>query len=337
MSVFTLTNEHGLEARVTDFGGILLSLLVPDRAGRLGDVVLGFDRPSDYHSNPAYFGALVGRYANRIARARFELDGRVHVLAANEPPHHLHGGLRGFDRVTWEAEPVRDDAGDGLVLRYTSPDGEEGYPGTLDVRVRYTLTAADELVLDYHAAADRATPVNLTHHSYFDLAGGAGSDVLGHVLKLGAATFTPVDPTLIPTGEVRAVQGTPFDFRSPRRLGERIFDHDDQLRFGGGYDHNLVLGAPGDDGLRFAARLAEPRTGRVLEIRTTEPGLQLYSGNGLDGSLVGKGGRRYGPRAGVALETQHFPDSPNHPNFPSTILRPGEAFRSRTVHRFLSE
>lgn len=338
MAVHTLRNTRGLEARVVEHGGTILSLLVPDRRGRLDDVVLGFDAVDRYvDGNDPYFGALIGRYANRIAHGTFTLDGRTYTLATNQPPHHLHGGRRGFDSVVWSAEPVDEGRGSGLVLRYTSPDGEEGYPGTLEVRVRYTLTDGDELVVDYHATTDRATPVNLTQHSYFNLAGGAGSaagaDVLDHVLTIPAERFTPVDETLIPTGELRAVDGTPFDFREPTAIGTRIDAADPQLRFGAGYDHNYVLSAEDDGALRQAARVYEPGSGRVLEIHTTEPGVQLYTGNHLGGT-EGKGGVRYGPRAGLALETQHFPNSPNRPEFPSTIVRPGEPYRSRTVYVF---
>lgn len=331
----TLRNASGLEARVLGYGGIVQSLLVPDRDGRLADVVLGFERAGQYRHNPAYLGALIGRYANRIARGRFPLDGTHHDLAVNDPPNHLHGGRVGFDSVNWESRPFRDERGAGVELRYTSADGEEGYPGTLSVRVTYTLTARDELVVDYGARTDRATPVNLTQHAYFDL--GGGGDVLGHVLSLDADRYTPVDAAGIPTGELRDVTGTPFDFRRPTPLGARIDADDEQLRFGGGYDHNFVLNGGATAEPRLVGRLLEPASGRVLELSTTEPGVQLYTANHLDGSLVGKGGRTYGPRAGVALETQHFPDSPNQPHFPSTILRPGEEYRSRTVYRFTTD
>lgn len=335
MKVFTLRNAGGLEARVTDYGGIILSLLVPDRDGRLDDVVLGLDAPEDYIDHPACFGALIGRFANRIARGRFRLDGRTFSLARNQAPHHLHGGRRGFHTVVWDAEAVRDPGADSLVLRHTSPAGDEGYPGTLNARVRYTITDRNQLVVDYQATTDEATPVNLTHHSYFNLAGHDAGSILDHVLTIDAARFTPVDPSLVPTGELRNVAGTPFDFREPTPIGDRIHGDDDQLRCGAGYDHNFVLDAGArsvDEGPALAARLHEPVSGRTLEVHTTEPGLQLYTGNGLSGP--GKGGVTYGPYSGLALETQHFPDSPNQPHFPSTILRPGETHRSRTVFAF---
>ncbi|MFW5951177.1 MAG: aldose epimerase family protein [Gemmatimonadota bacterium] len=336
MQVYTLTSPGGLAVEVLDHGGIIRALRVPDRDGRIEDVVLGLDEPAAYVENPAYFGALIGRYANRIARGRFSIDGAEHRLATNEPPHHLHGGRRGFDAVTWRAEPVRDRGGDGLVLRYTSPDGEEGYPGTLRVRVRYTVTPANELVVEYHATADRPTPVNLTQHSYFNLGGPGSAHVLDHVLEIPADRFVPVDGTQIPTGELRPVAGTPFDFRTPRPIGERLHHRDEQLGIGGGYDHSYVVRAAGGPGPRLAARVRDPGSGRVLEVRTTEPGIQLYTGNGLDG-VAGKDGRPYVAHAGVALETQHFPDSPNQPHFPSTILRPGGSYESLTVYAFTTD
>lgn len=330
MRVFTLRNARGLEAEVTDHGGIILSLRVPDRSGRPADVVLGFDSPEAYAENTPYFGALIGRYANRIGYGRFSLDGRTHTLTRNEAPHHLHGGRKGFDSVLWEAEPV---GGSALDLRHTSPDGDEGYPGTVRVRVRYALTDANQLVVDSRATTDLATPVSLTQHSYFNLAGEGAGDVLDHVVTIPADRFTPVDGTLLPTGEIREVAGTPFDFREPRRLGDRIRDDDEQLRCAGGYDHNYVLGTRSTSEPRLAARVHHPASGRTLEVRTTEPGVQLYSGNGLAG-VIGKGGRAYSRFAGMALETQKFPDSPNRPEFPPSILRPGETFRSRTIFGF---
>jgi aldose 1-epimerase len=337
MTTYTLRNTHGIEARVTDYGAVILSLLVPDREGRPADVVLGFDEPADYEDNPPYLGAVVGRYANRIAGGRFTLEGREYELARNEGPHHLHGGRRGFDSVVWESASFRDEGGDGVVFRHTSPDGDEGYPGTLAVEVRYTLNESDELVVDYRATTDRPTHLNLTQHSYFNLAGHDAGDVLDHVVELRADRFTPVDEGMIPTGELRDVAGTPLDFRHPTPLGSRIDAADEQLRRGSGYDHNYVIERSGGGGRSgsepvLAARVYEPASGRQLEIRTTEPGIQLYSGNHLD--VRGKGGVHYGPRTGLALETQHFPDSPNRPEFPSTVLRPGETFRSRTVWTF---
>jgi aldose 1-epimerase len=338
VSLYTLKNAHGMEATVLDYGGVIVSLQVPDRNGRLDDVVLGFDSLPDYQRGSPYFGAIVGRYGNRIARGRFTLDGRTYTLATNNGPNHLHGGVRGFDKVVWAAAPFARGDSVGLVLNYTSRDGEEGYPGTLLATVTYTLTDKNELIFDYHATTDRATTVNLTQHSYFNLAGDGKGDILGHVVVLNADRFTPVDSTLVPTGELRSVAGTPFDFRTPTAIGARIDRDDEQLRYGRGYDHNFVLnkaGAPGAPGApEPAARVYEPTTGRVMEIATTEPGLQFYSGNFLDGTLRGKRGVVYRHRYGFAMETQHVPDSPNKPAFPSTILRPGEQYRSRTIYRF---
>ena len=339
VSLYSLKNAHGMEARVLAYGGIIVSLHVPDRNGRLDDVVLGFDSLADYERGSPYFGAIVGRYGNRIARGRFTLDGTTYPLATNNGPNHLHGGVRGFDKVVWSVAPFHHADSVGLVLAYTSPDGEEGYPGTLRASVTYTLTDKNELIFDYHATADRATPVNLTQHSYFNLAGDGRGDILGHVVMLNADHFTPVDSTLIPTGEIRSVAGTPFDFRAPTAIGARIARDDEQLRYGRGYDHNFVLNKSGKGGnggseLTLAAHVSEPTTGRVMEISTTEPGLQFYSGNFLDGTLRGKHGVVYQHRYGFAMETQHFPDSPNKPAFPSTILRPGEQYRSRTIYRF---
>ena len=337
VSVYTLKNPHGMELTVTNYGGIIVSLRVPDRGGKLDDVVLGYDSLADYEPSSPYFGAIIGRYGNRIARGRFTLDGRAYTLATNNGPNHLHGGVRGFDKVVWEAAPFERRGGDsvGLVFRHTSPDGDEGYPGTLRATVTYTLTAKNELIFDYHATTDRATLVNLTQHSYFNLAGDGKGDILGHVVTINADRFTPVDSTLIPTGEIRSVAGTPFDFRTPTPIGARIEQNDQQLRYGPGYDHNFVLNKSGKQGEpTLAARVLELTTGRVMEIYTTEPGLQFYSGNFLDGTLRGKQGVVYKHRYGFAMETQHFPDSPNKPAFPSTILRPGEEYRSRTIYRF---
>ena len=329
VSVYTLKNAHGMELRVTNYGGIILSLRVPDRNGQFSDIVLGFDSLADYERSSPYFGAIIGRYGNRIARGRFTLDGSAYTLATNNGPNHLHGGTKGFDKVVWDAAPFKRGDSVGLVLRYTSADGEEGYPGTLHATVTYTLTDGNEVIFDYHATTDRATPVNLTQHSYFNLAGDGQGDILGHVVMLNADAFTPVDSTLIPTGEIRSVAGTPFDFRAPTAIGDRIAEHDEQLRYGRGYDHNFVLTKTGP-----AARVYDPSSGRVMVISTTEPGLQFYSGNFLDGTLRGKGGVVYRNRFGFAMETQHYPDSPNKPGFPSTILRPGSEYHSRTVYHF---
>lgn len=331
VDIFTLRNVQGVELRVMTYGGIIVSLRVPDRNGTPGDVVLGYDSLAGYLRDSPYFGAIVGRYGNRIAKGRFTLGGTDYQLATNNGPNHLHGGVRGFDKVVWRAEPFEDARGVGVTLRYTSPDGEEGYPGRLEAKVTYTLTDRNAILLDYEATTDRATPVNLTQHSYFNLA-GAG-DILGHTLLLAADRYTPVDASLIPTGVLAPVAGTPFDFRTPQRIGARIGEAHEQLRFGGGYDHNWALARP-DTGLALAAVLSDSLSGRTLEIRTTEPGIQFYSGNFLDGSLTGKGGTTYRHRHGLCLETQHFPDSPNQPGFPSTILEPGASYRSRTVWTF---
>ena len=332
--VFTLRNARGMEVRITEYGAIVLSLLAPDRDGNLLDVVLGYETLGEYLEGSPYFGAIVGRYGNRIAGGRFSLDGVEHALATNDGPNHLHGGERGFDEVLWTGEPVEDADGVGVALRYTSPAGEEGYPGTLELEVRYLLDDQGGLALEYRATTDAPTPLNPTHHSYFNLAGDGAGDVLGHELMLKASRFTPVDSTLIPTGELRSVEGTPFDFRTATAIGARIAADDEQIRFGGGYDHNLVLDREGAPGLVLAARVHEPTSGRVMEVRTTEPGVQFYSGNFLDGGITGKGGHVYQHRTGFCLETQHYPDSPNKPDFPSTILRPGETYRSRTVYAF---
>ena len=328
VDLYTLTNANGVEVRAMTYGGIIVSLRVPDRDGKLDDVVLGYDTLDGYlTNNDPYFGAIIGRYGNRIGGATFDLDGETYALATNNGPNHLHGGLKGFDKVVWQAEAGED----AVVFTYVSADGEEGYPGTLTASVTYRLTNRGELFVDYRATTDKATPVNLTQHAYFNLA-GAGN-ILGHELTLHASRFTPVDSTLIPTGELRSVDGTPFDFLQPTVIGARINQDEEQLNRGGGYDHNFVLDV-GADSLAPAARVYEPTTGRALDIHTTEPGVQFYTGNFLDGSITGKGGRVYAYRYGFCLETQHFPDSPNQPDFPTTILRPGEVYASRTVFAF---
>jgi aldose 1-epimerase len=335
VELFTLTNSQRVEVRATNYGGIIVSLKTPDRAGRLDDVVLGFESVDGYQKNPSpYFGAIVGRYGNRIAKGRFTLNGKTYQLALNNGPNTLHGGKKGFDKVVWAAEPIRSDSGVGVAFTYTSPDGEEGYPGTLRARVTYTLTDKNELVVDYHATTDKATPVNLTQHTYWNLAGQGSRDILAHELTLDADSLTPVDATLIPTGVIAPVAGTPFDFRKPTAIGAHIDQKNEQLRYGKGYDHNFVLNGGTTAELKHAARVTEPTTGRSLDIYTTEPGIQFYSGNFLDGTITGKAGRVYKHRFGLALETQHFPDSPNHPNFPSTILQPGQEYHSRTVFAF---
>lgn len=336
VDLFTLANAAGTRIRAITYGGIILSLEVPDRDGRPGDIVLGYDSLDGYLKRPEYFGSIIGRYANRIARGRFVLDGAEYRLTTNDGPNHLHGGVRGFDKVVWQAEPIESARGAGVVFTRTSPDGEEGYPGTVTVRVTYTLTDRNELHVEYEATTDSSTPINLTQHSYFNLAGEGSGDILGHLLTIHASRYTPVDATLIPTGEIASVEGTPLDFRTPVAIGQRIDEPHEQLRRARGYDHNYVIDREGD-GLVPAARVVEPRSGRTLEVTTTEPGIQFYSGNFLDGTVVGKSGHVYGHRAGFCLETQHFPDSPNQPAFPSTIVRPGERYRSHTIYTFGTE
>jgi aldose 1-epimerase len=336
VDLYTLTNANGLEVRAINYGGIIVSLRVPDKHGRVDDVVLGFDKLQGYLDKEPYFGAIIGRYANRIARARFSLDGITYSLAANDGPNSLHGGNRGFDKVVWRAEPFENPKGVGLVFTYTSRDGEEGYPGNLNVKATYTLTDQDELILHYEATTDKVTTVNLTHHTYFNLAGEGQGNILGHELTLNADRFTPVDKTLIPTGELRAVKNTPMDFTKPTTIGARINENDEQLELAHGYDHNFVIHRTGTSP-ELAARVRESQTGRIMEVYTTEPGVQFYSGNFLDGTITGKQGHVYRQRFGFCLETQHFPDSPNRSNFPSTILKPGRVYRSQTIYKFSVE
>lgn len=336
VELFTLTNRHGIEVRAMTYGAIITSIRTPDRDGKAADIVLGFDSLSGYVAGSPYFGAVVGRYANRIANGRFALDGVTYRLAQNNGPNSLHGGVRGFDKVLWDAQPFETDSAVGVRFLYESHDGEEGYPGTVHVQVRYTLTHANELDIKYEASTDKATPINLSQHTYWNLHGAGRGTILDHVLTLEASSFTPVDSTLIPTGEIARVEGTPFDFREPTAIGARIGQTHEQLRYGRGYDHNWVLdrGNVAAGELRHVARVLDPTSGRTLDLSTTEPGVQFYTGNFLDGTITGKSGRRYPQRSGLCLETQHFPDSPNHPNFPSTILRPGVTYRSRTVFAF---
>ncbi|HEY7497304.1 MAG TPA: aldose epimerase family protein [Vicinamibacterales bacterium] len=327
----TLRNTAGVEIDVIDYGATITRWTAPDRAGQMADIVLGFDAPERYlKGDSPYFGAIVGRYGNRIGGARFSLDGRTYTLAANDGANHLHGGTRGFDKVLWNAASQSDRRGPSVVFTRTSADGEEGYPGALKVRVAYTLTHKNELFVEYEATSDKPTVVNLTQHSYFNLAGQGSGDILGHEVRINADRFTPVDKTLIPTGELAPVDGTPFDFRKATTIGARINSEHPQMQFGRGYDHNWVLARSGS-GLAIAAEVYEPKSGRTLQVRTTEPGLQFYTGNFLDGTLTGKAGRVYRHRYGFCLETQHFPDSPNKPKFPTTTLRPGETYRSQTV------
>jgi aldose 1-epimerase len=329
-SLYTLANAGGMVAKITDFGGIITELHAPDRNGVMADVVLGFDRIDAYSPESPYLGALIGRYGNRIANGRFVIDGTSYQLGTNNGPNHLHGGVKGFDKVKWDSRIE----GDSLVLHYRSVDGEQGYPGTLDVTVEYQLTDDNELVMRCHAVTDKATPVNITQHSYFNLA-GAG-DILAHELTIDADMFTPIESTAIPTGAMTPVAGTPFDFRTPRPIGERISQPDKQLKHGQGYDHNFVLNKPAPAAMTLAACVRDPLSGRVLELFTQEPGVQFYSGNFLDGTLAGKG-RSLDYRSGFCLEPQHFPDSPNHPSFPNTILRPGEQYQTESRFRFSVE
>jgi aldose 1-epimerase len=330
---FTLVNSHGTRARIITYGGIVTALETADRDGKRDNIVLGCTNLAEYVADRTHFGAIVGRYANRIARGRFVLDGIAYQLACNNPPNALHGGPRGFHKVVWQAETI----GDALVLRHRSPDGDEGYPGALTVEVRYALSDDDALRIDYTASTDKPTIVNLTNHSYFNLAGEGTGTILDHELTIAANAFLPVDATLIPTGELRPVVGTPFDFRAPTPIGAEIRAAHEQILRGRGFDHNFVLREKDPGALGLAARVREKRSGRVLEVATTEPGLQFYSGNFLDGTRPGTSGRPYRQSDGFCLETQHFPDSPNRSEFPTTILRPGEIFRSSTLYRFSIE
>jgi aldose 1-epimerase len=336
VDLYTLTNSHDMTVTITNYGGIIQSIWVPDRRGREKNVALGFDNLDDYVTSSPYFGCITGRYANRIAEGRFSLDGEEYQLATNDGPNHLHGGNVGFDKRVWDATPIEGDDSVGLELTYTSPDGEENYPGTLETTVTYTLTNDNEIEVDYHATTDAPTIVNLTNHTYFNLAGEGSGTIEDQRLYLNADHYTPVDETLIPTGEIAPVEDTPFDFTRSTAIGERIRDGHEQIVIGRGYDHNFVLNRedPEDDSMILAAKVTDPRSGRVLEISTTEPGIQFYSGNFLDGTLVGTGGNVYRQGDAFALETQHFPDSPNQPNFPSTVLRPGEVYETSTVYAF---
>jgi aldose 1-epimerase len=331
VDIYTLRNTRGMEARISAYGGIVVSLKAPDRDGNFSDIVLGYDKLDDYLKSSPYFGALIGRYGNRIARGKFILDGVTYTLATNNYPNALHGGNKGFDKVVWTAKALKTVDGPQLELTYFSKDGEEGYPGNLSVKAVYTLTEDNALRLDYAAASDKDTVINLTQHSYFNLAGKG--DILGHEVHINANRFTPVDSTLIPTGELKPVDGTPFDFRKPTAIGARINQNDEQLKFGKGYDHNWVINKPMGL-LGLMAYVYEPATGRILEVWSTEPGLQFYSGNFLDGTLTGKGGRVYQFRNGFCMEPQHYPDSPNQPSFPSVVLSPGQVYKNTIIYRF---
>jgi aldose 1-epimerase len=331
--LYTLTNSNGLIAKITNYGCIVTELHVPDRNGKIDDVVLGYDSLDDYIKETPYFGAVVGRYGNRIAKGKFTLNGQEYTLAVNNDKNHLHGGIVGFDKVLWHAEAMHSDDGPALKLSYISPDGEEGYPGNLSCTVIYTLTNNDELMISYEARTDKATPINLTQHSYFNLEGHNAGDILDHEIMINADHFTPVDSTLIPTGELKPVKDTPMDFKTSTAIGARIDQDDQQLEFGGGYDHNWVLNNKNGD-FALACSVYEPKTGRVMDTYTTEPGMQFYAGNFLDGSNVGKNDAVYNHRNGFCLETQHFPDSPNQPDFPSVILEPGKKYQQLTAYRF---
>lgn len=335
IKLYTLTNRSGAQVKITNYGAIVTSIIVPDKNGKLGDVALGYDRVEDYMNavDKPYFGAIVGRYGNRIANGEFSIDGENFSLAKNNAPNHLHGGVIGFDKVVWNAKLVGGEGWSGVELGYLAKDKEEGYPGNLDIKVTYKWNDQSELIVDYLATTDKATPINLTQHTYFNLRGEGNGDILGHELMLNAKQFTPVNSTLIPTGELKSVTGTPFDFTKSKPIGRDIDQENEQLKFGLGFDHNFVLDRKGD-GLELAAQVFEPTSGRKLIISTTEPGIQFYCGNFLDGRLKGKSGKPYVYRGGFCLETQHYPDSPNQPSFPSSILRPGEKYKTTTVFRF---
>jgi len=333
VELYTLSNVNGVKVGIITYGCTVVSLMAPDRHGKFADVVLGMDSVAGYQKQTAFFGALIGRYGNRIGHAQFQLDGQTYKLPKNDGENTLHGGPQGFDKRVWKVHKAQ---GTAVELSYISRDGEEGFPGNLAATVIYTLTARNELKIDYSATTDQDTVVNLTNHSYWNLAGAGEGDILQHRLTLFANRFTPVDAGLIPTGELRPVTGTPFDFTTSTPIGERIGQADQQLQYGKGYDHNWVLnpGRSAEDALTKAAEVYEPTSGRVMEVFTTEPGVQFYTGNFLDGTIHGKGGKVYGHRAAFCMETQHFPDSPNQARFPSVALRPGQQFSSTTVYRF---
>jgi aldose 1-epimerase len=333
VDLITFHNSHGIEVRAMTFGGTILSIKTPDKTGQLDDITLGFDTFAPYVDKSPYMGAIIGRYGNRIGKGQFTLDGQTYKLATNNGANHLHGGTKGWDKRVWKAETFQNTGGVGVKFSYTSPDGEENYPGTVKAEVTYTLTDSDKLVIDYHATTDKPTVINLTNHTYWNLSAGKSAEILGHELQLNADRYTPVDDGLIPTGEIAPVANTPFDFQKATAIGARINDKNEQLTRGKGYDHNFVLLRTGD-GLSRAAHVLDPVSGRTLDVDTTEPGIQFYSGNFLDGTLTGKYNRVYPFRSGFCLETQHFPDSPNHANFPPTTLRPGQEYKSQTVYSF---
>jgi len=335
IKLYELTNNAGTTVKITNYGATITSIKVVDRDGKFADIALGYDRAEDYMNavDKPYFGSIVGRYGNRIAKGRFSLEGKIYTLATNNGPNHLHGGIIGFDKVVWDATPIRGQEYTGVELTYRAKDREEGYPGNLDIKVTYKLTTENELVIEYDATTDKATPVNLTNHTYFNLAGEGNGTILDHELMINADYYTPVDETLIPIGKIDPVKGTPFDFTRPKAVGRDINQDNRQLTFGGGYDHNFVLNKEAE-GLTLSATVYEPKSGRFMEVFTEEPGVQLYSGNFLDGRLIGKSGKSYVYRGGLCLETQHYPDSPNQPNFPNTLLRPGDVYSTKTSYRF---
>jgi aldose 1-epimerase len=335
VDLYILKNKSGFEVAITNFGGTLVSLKAPDKSGKIADVILGYDSVTGYENGKAYFGGTIGRYGNRIAHGKFSLNGTTYTLPKNDGENSLHGGTIGFNKRIWTAKDVSTSAGEALELTYLSKDGEEGYPGNLSAKVVFTVPANhNSIKIEYSATTDKETVVNLTNHAYFNLAGQGNGDILGHELTLHASKFNPVDATLIPNGELRSVQNTPFDFLKPVAIGKRIDQDDEQLKFGKGYDHDWVIDRTGANTLSPAARVYEPQSGRVMEVLTTEPGIQFYSGNFLDGTIQGKEGKSYPHRSAFCLETQHFPDSPNHPDFPSTVLKPGQHYHSTTVYQF---
>jgi len=334
--IYTLVNSNGLKAKITEYGAALVSLEVPDREGKLADVILGYSSLEGYLNGDPFYGKTVGRFANRIGKGKFTLEGKEYTLPLNDGPNQLHGGKKGYHSVLWKSEIIEKDSFPAVKFTYHSPDGEEGYPGNLDVEVIYTWNDENSLVIDYKATTDQTTIVNLTHHSIFNLRGECDGDILGHILTLNASNYTPVDSTLIPTGEILPVAGTPMDFTTPHMIGERINDDFAQLKLGKGYDHNWVVDRK-DSSLILAATVLEPESGRVMKIYTTEPGIQFYSGNFITGKFVGKCGKPHMYRSGFALEAQHFPDSPNKPQFPSVVLKPGQVYTQKIVHNFSVE
>lgn len=332
--LYILTNKNGMEAAITNFGGTVVSLKVPDRNGKLDDVVLGYDTPQGYADGTFFFGSLIGRYGNRIAKAKFSLDGKEYTLLANDGPNTLHGGAVNYGKVLWAAEALETAEGPAVKLHYVSKDGEAGFPGDLSITVTYTLTNDNALKIQYHATTDKDTVVNLTNHSYFNLSGAGNGDILNHKVQIFASRFTPVDSNLIPTGELKAVAGTPFDFSKPTAVGDRINNEDEQLKLGHGYDHNFIVDEGGKGKIVPVAKVVDPASGRVLEVFSDEPAVQFYAGNFLDGTAKGKYGKSYARRTGLCLETQHYPDSPNQPKFPSTELKPGQSYKTTTIYKF---